>query len=87
MKTKPTPIRKWHLDKALASFTSLNEVIGELTEQEVFAVLELEAASLRRKSFIDRLISRAVRIHELQYSRQLKEKFHGTLPVKSPVRR
>jgi hypothetical protein len=80
-------VRKWYLDRALASFASLNQVLSELTEPEVLAALKLEAASLRRQSVIDRLISRAVRIRELAYSRQLKEKFHGTHPVQSPVRR
>jgi hypothetical protein len=80
-------VRKWHLDQALTSVASLNQILGKLTEKEVLAALKLEAASLRRQSVIDRLISRAVRIRELDYSRQLKEKFHGTSPVQSPVRR
>jgi len=56
----------------------LHELIGELTEAEVFAALELESGSQRRASIIDRLISRAVRLNELKYSKQLKEKYHGT---------
>lgn len=81
------PVRKWYVGQALKSFTSLIGVLDKLTEKEVMAALALEAATKRRRSIIDRLISRAVRIRELAYSRQLKEKFHGTHPVQSPVRR
>lgn len=73
-------VRSWHIDQALASYPSLKRVLGELTEEEVLRALELESATLRRRSIIDRLISRAVRLNELSYSRQLKEKFHGTHP-------
>lgn len=79
-------IRKWYLDQALKSFTSLNEVLGKLTEKEVFAALELESASTRRQSFIDRLISRAVHLNKLSYRRQLTEKFHGTHAIEDPDR-
>lgn len=75
--------RRWYINKALQSFPGLVEVIGALTEEEVLACLELEAGTLRRRSIIDRLISRAVRLNEISYSRQLKEKFHGTSQVRS----
>lgn len=52
----------------------------ELTENEVLACLEVESASLRRQTVIDRLISRAVRLRELSYAAQLKERFNGTHP-------
>ena len=81
------PVRKWYVGQALKSFTGLIDILPKLTEKEVMAALALEAATRRRRSIIDRLISRAVRIRELDYSRQLKEKFHGTHPVQSPVRR
>lgn len=74
-------VRKWFVGEALNSFQSLGRVMGELTEEEVLHCLKLEAASLRRKSVIDRLISRAVRLRELFYARQLKEKFHGTFAI------
>lgn len=80
-------VRKFYIDKALRSFVGLCETLDELTEEEVLACLRLESASRRRGSIIDRLISRAVRINELSYSRQLKEKFHGTHPLESDVRR
>lgn len=63
---------------ALDSFQGLASVINELTEEEVLACLELEAATLRRQSVVDRLISRAVRLRELSYAQHLKERFNGT---------
>ena len=75
-------VRRWYIDQALASFPSLIRVLPDLTEDEVLACLKLEAGTRRRTSVIDRLISRAVRIRELLYSRQLKEQFHGTPQVR-----
>ena len=69
--------RKWYLGQALESFKRLNEVLDELTYEEVIACLTLEAGTRRRQSLIDRLISRAVRLAEIKLNRQLKEKFHG----------
>ena len=71
-------VRKWYIGEALKSFVRLNEVLSELTEEEVVACLDLEAASQRRRSVLDRLISRAVRLKEIEFNRQLKEKYHGT---------
>lgn len=71
-------VRRWYVSEALKSFARLSELLPELTEEEVLACLELEAASLRRGSVIDRLISRAARLNELQYTAKLKEKFRGT---------
>lgn len=70
--------RKWYVSEALRSFVRLNEVLNELTAEEVVVCLKLEAASQRRRSVIDRLISRAVRLNEIDYSNSLKEKYHGT---------
>jgi hypothetical protein len=74
-------IRRQLIAQALVSYQGLVQAIRELSEDEVLACLELEAASLRRPSVLDRLISRAVRLRELSYAAQLKEKFHGTPPV------
>lgn len=79
--------RKFYIDLALLSFASLTQVLEELTEEEVLACLELEAATRRRQSHLDRLTSRAVRLNELSYNRTLKEKFHGALPLEDHVRR
>lgn len=73
-------VRQWHFAQALDSYTSLKKVVNELTEEEVLAALDLESRALRRRSLIDRLISRAVRLNEINYSRQLKEKTHGKDP-------
>ena len=70
-------VRKWYLDRALASYPSLKAVIGELTLEEVIAALDLESSTVRRASLIDRLISRAVRLNEVSFNRQLKEKYRG----------
>lgn len=71
-------VRKWYVGEALKSFTSLNHVLVELTQEEVLAALKLESASLRRKSIIDRLISRAARLQSDSYQSQLRSKYHGT---------
>lgn len=80
-------LRQWHVGQALDSFRSLIGVLGELTEEEVMHCLQVEAGSLRRRSVIDRLISRAARINEQRFTRQLKEKFHGKDPQQDHERR
>jgi hypothetical protein len=70
-------VRKFEVTRALESFGELTALLNDLTEEEVLAALELESATRRRQSFIDRLISRAVRLNEVRYSRQLKEKYRG----------
>lgn len=80
------PVRRYYIDLALKSYASLVANLDELTEEEVLACLSLEASSRRRQSILDRLTSRAVRLNELLYNRQLKEKFHGTRPLEDHVR-
>lgn len=70
-------VRKWYINQALESYSSLRTVLDELTEEEVLAALKLESATLRRRSMISRLISRAVRLNEIHYANSLKEKHHG----------
>lgn len=77
--------RQWMVSEALSSMRRLHDLIDELTEEEVLAALELESGSSRRASIIDRLISRAVRLNELKYSKTLKEKYHGTSAIESPL--
>lgn len=74
-------VRKWYVGEALRSVARLNEVLKELTEEEVDACLNLEAASQRRRSVLDRLVSRAVRLNEIKFNRQLKEKYYGPSAV------
>lgn len=73
-----TSVNNSKLGKVLSSYSTLSSALPKLTEQEVLAALELEAATQRRQSVIDRLIARAVRLNELNYQRHLKEKYHGT---------
>lgn len=70
-------VRRNYVQAALSDFAALNKVIGQLTEEEVFACLNLEAASRRRRSILDRLISKAVRLNELKFKTELKEKYRG----------
>jgi hypothetical protein len=78
MSAPTVQVRDWHVGQALASFERLTEVLLGLTEAEVLKALELESQSRRRRSIMDRLIGRAVRLNEVAYSTQLKEKYHGT---------
>ena len=72
-------IRIWYIDQALYSVESLIKILPTLTEKEVLKCLELESASMRRKSVLRRLIGRAARLRELEYVQQLKERYlHGT---------
>jgi hypothetical protein len=68
-------INDWNVGQALASVQRLVELLPGLTEDEVMAALELESRSRRRRSVIDRLIARAVRINELNYSSTLRKKY------------
>ena len=70
-------VRKWHLAQATQSYTTLRTVVNQLTYEEIIAALELESQSMRRKSVINRLISRASRLKEIEFTRHLKEKYHG----------
>jgi hypothetical protein len=69
-------VRRFYIGQALNSFADLGRVLHELTEEEVLAALKLEAATHRRPSILERLISRATRLNELSYNLKLKEKFH-----------
>ena len=68
-------MRPWHVAKALKSVRSLAEVIGELTEQEILHVLEIEVGSRRRSSVVDRLFHQAVELNRQTYVTNLKEKY------------
>ena len=72
-------VRKHYISAALENFVQLNKVLPGMTEQEVYACLDLEAASQRRRTTIDRLISRAVRLNEITFNQKLKDKYHGNL--------
>lgn len=78
--------RKWYVDQARVSYKRLNQVLHEMTMEEVLATLELEVATTRRRSVSDRLISRAVRLNEIEFSQRLQEKIYGTHPLENHVR-
>ena len=82
-----SPSQAWRITEALKSYQSLSRALPELGEAEVLACLELEAATLRRQSVIDRLISRAARLNEITYVANLKERFHHGTPQEDPHRR
>ncbi len=82
MSAPTTKVRDWYVGQVLSSVAQLNKVLPELTEDELMAALELESRSRRRRSIMDRLISRAVRLNELSYSKTLKEKYnHATFTI------
>ena len=67
-------VREWHMQLALKSYRSLVDIVDQLTEEEVLAAIELEKASLRRKSLLDRLIQQAVDLYRQKLTSSLKEK-------------
>lgn len=72
----PNPaVRNWYVKRALESSSALLEVLPELTADEVLAAIDLESQTRRRRTVVDRLISRAVRLNEITYSTSLKEKY------------
>ena len=80
-------IRKWFTHQARVSYKRLNEVLHEMTMEEILATLDLEVATTRRRSVSDRLISRAVRLNEIEFSKRLQEKYHGPRTLEDHVRR
>jgi hypothetical protein len=68
-------LRQWYVDRALESYASLTEVINDLTEPEVMAALDLEDATQRRRTIVERLMQRAVRLRTLAASKDLKERY------------
>lgn len=73
-------MRHWHIAKALKSVRSLDEIIGELTEEEILHVLEIEVGGSRRSSVIDRLFHQAVELNRQTYVAKLKEKYKWPAP-------
>jgi len=69
--------RRWYTTQALDSYRALDGVINDMTLDEITACLDLEAGSKRRRSVIDRLILRAVKLSAIQIATRLQEKYHG----------
>lgn len=76
---------QWNIMQALESARSLQACIDELPEEDVIAALELESGSRRRRSIIERLIARAIRLNEIAYRKTLTEKYHGTSTIEGTV--
>ena len=66
---------RWIAQTALLSYMELCAAINELTEQEVLDCLKLEAATQRRRSFMNRLIARAARLSATRVTKELKAKY------------
>lgn len=69
-------VRKYQTALALKSFGSLLKVLNELTMEEVLHCLDFESRTLRRSSIMDRLMSRAVRLNELEFVETLKARLN-----------
>lgn len=67
-------MRPWHVSRALESFRALGEVIDQLTEEEVYHALKLEVETQRRKTIIDRLISKAADFNRQTFEKTLRAK-------------
>lgn len=74
-------LSQWRVQQALHSYSTLLQVSNVLTEAEVLAALDIESKTQRRRSIIDRLIARASRLNEINYTKQLKEKYRGNSPL------
>lgn len=68
----------WRVKRALESFRVLGDVIDQLTEEEVYHCLQLEAETQRRKTIIDRLISKAADYGRRSLVQSLQEKFYAS---------
>ena len=73
-------MRQWHIAKAMKSVRSLDEVIDELTEEEIFHIVEVEVGGNRRPSVVNRLLHKAVELNRQTYLAKLKEKFKWPAP-------
>lgn len=75
----------WRTTRALDSFRSLLAIADKLTEEEVYFCLKLEMETQRRKTVIDRLVTRAADINKQLFIKTLKEKINGTSEVANPL--
>mgnify|MGYP007069479571 CR=1 FL=1 len=48
-------MREWFITEALSSVRRLDELLDQLTEEELSKLIELEEAAQRRKVFLDKL--------------------------------
>ena len=64
---KPSAVRELYVRGATRSYTSLHEIISELTQAEILAALRFEVSTRRRRSIINRLISRGAALAAAEY--------------------
>lgn len=62
---------------ALENVPALVRMLPHLSEQELVAALELESATLRRKSVIHRLIGRLVALRSHNLRQELEQRYDG----------
>lgn len=69
--------------RALSSVRRFNEMIDELTEEEVHAALVFECETQRRSSIVERLLAKAADFNRQTYLNSLKEKikWHALPPL------
>lgn len=75
----------WRTTRALESYRQLLGVVEELTEEEVYFCLKLEVETQRRKTVIDRLITRAAEYNRQRFITSLKEKLYGSSQERHPL--
>lgn len=52
-------MREWFISEALSSVRRLDELLDQLTDEELSHLINLEEAAQRRKSFLDKLYREA----------------------------
>lgn len=75
--TAVEPVREDYVRLALESYPSMRSVIAKMTEAELHAALELESATNRRATIINRMIGRLIALQTASYRRQLQERYHA----------
>ena len=71
---------QFRITKALRSVRSLDDVIDEITEEEVLHVLSIEVGARRRVTMVTRLFQKAVDLNRQTYEATLKEKYKWPAP-------
>lgn len=71
---------QFRITKALRSIRSLDDVIDEMTEEEVLHVLSIEVGARRRTTMVTRLFQKAVDLNRQTYEATLKEKYKWPAP-------
>lgn len=62
-------MREWFISEALSSVRRLDEVLDQLTDEELNQLIHLEETAQRRKVFLDKLYREARQRARKQYLR------------------